>query len=174
MKLVPIKSKKYFKYTGKVYDLEVELDHTYNVNGIIVHNSDYIILGSILNKALESAGDTFTENVKHETWTQPGEQVDQFSKEVKVAFENGLPLYKKYSGMSTKAIQEKLGNQTIRTSEGVTRIQTVEYTISGWVENFKHYLSSAMSYTNSKNLSEFIGKVEWMLITQNSLNRFQK
>jgi len=136
--------------------------------------ADLVILGSILNKALESAGDTFTENVKHETWTQPGEQVDQFSEQVKVAFENGLPLYKKYRGMSTKDVQGKLGNQNIRTSEGVTKIQTVEYTIAGWVENFKHYLSSAMSYTNSKNLDEFIGKVEWMLITQNSLNRFKK
>jgi len=135
---------------------------------------DYIILGSILNKALESAGDTFTENVKHETWTQPGEQIDQFSKEVKVAFENGLPLYKKYRGMSTKAVQEKLGNQTIRTSEGVTKIQTVEYTVEGWVENFKHYLSSAMSYTDAPTLDDFIGATEWMSISQNSLNRFKK
>ncbi|MBC8147382.1 MAG: IMP dehydrogenase [Bacteroidetes bacterium] len=136
--------------------------------------SDYIILGSILNKALESAGDTFSENVKHETWTQPGEQVNQFSKQVKVAFENGLPLYKKYRGMSTKAVQEKLGNQIIRTSEGVSKIQTVEYTVGGWVENFKHYLSSAMSYTNSRSLKDFIGVTEWMAISQNSLNRFKK
>jgi len=27
------------KYIGKVYDLEVENDHSYNINGNIVHNS---------------------------------------------------------------------------------------------------------------------------------------
>jgi hypothetical protein len=50
----------------------------------------------------------------------------------------------------------------------------VEYTLAGWVENFTDYLSSAMSYTNSTNLSSFIGKPGWNLITENSLNRFNK
>ena len=38
-KLIPIEniSKEY--YEGKIYDLEVENDHSYNINGIIVHNS---------------------------------------------------------------------------------------------------------------------------------------
>lgn len=31
--------KKYIKYNGKVYDLCVEEDHSYNIGGIIVHNS---------------------------------------------------------------------------------------------------------------------------------------
>jgi len=38
-KLVPIKSIIKKHYIGKVYDLTVEHDHSYNVNGIIVHNS---------------------------------------------------------------------------------------------------------------------------------------
>jgi hypothetical protein len=50
----------------------------------------------------------------------------------------------------------------------------VEYTIAGWVDNFKDYISSAMSYTGSFDLKEFIGKPDWNLISQNSLNRFNK
>jgi len=36
---VKVKSVRKFRHTGKVYDIEVEDDHTYNVEGIGVHNS---------------------------------------------------------------------------------------------------------------------------------------
>jgi len=39
MKLIKIEKIKRIPYKGKVYDLEVEDNHSYNVNGIIVHNS---------------------------------------------------------------------------------------------------------------------------------------
>lgn len=39
MKLKPIESIETIKYKGYVYDLEVEKQHSYNINGIIVHNS---------------------------------------------------------------------------------------------------------------------------------------
>jgi hypothetical protein len=53
-------------------------------------------------------------------------------------------------------------------------MQPVEYTLEGWVENFKSYLSSAMSYSNAATLQEFIGNAKWNMITSNSLNRFKK
>jgi len=140
--------------------------------------SDYAMVGSIFNKALESAGDTFKANVRHkgnnEEWLEPGEQVNQFSKETAEAFKYENKFFKKFRGMSTKQVQQILGNKEIRTSEGVTRIQPVEYTISGWVENFKHYLSTAMSYTDSRELKEFIGNDKFNIITQNSFKRFNK
>ena len=34
--------------------------------------ADYVMLGSILNKTLESAGDTYLANTKGEGWTEPG------------------------------------------------------------------------------------------------------
>lgn len=139
--------------------------------------SDKVMLGSILNRALESAGETFKANIKHigvENWTEPGEPVDQYSDEVKTAFLNGAKFYKKFRGMSTKQVQRILGNENLKTSEGVTRMNPVEYTLEGWIENFSHYLASAMSYTNSKNLTDFIGNVDLVKITQNSFNRFNK
>jgi glutamate synthase domain-containing protein 2 len=141
--------------------------------------ADYVMLGSIMNKALESAGETFGANVKHENkfgenFTVPGEKVDQYSDNIKMAFLNGAKFNKKFRGMSTKGVQKLLGNENIKTSEGVTRMNPVEYTIEGWVENFTHYLASAMSYTGSKNLDDFIGKVDLVRITQHSFNRFNK
>jgi IMP dehydrogenase/GMP reductase len=135
--------------------------------------ADYVMCGGLFNKALESAGNTFSANKKFEGYTVPGDQVDQYSDEVKTAFKMGSLFYKKFRGMSTKEVQAHLGNE-LRSSEGVTRMIQVEYTLSGWVENFIDYLSSAMSYTNSLDLPSFIGKPDWHLITQNSLNRFNK
>ncbi|MCK9203709.1 MAG: IMP dehydrogenase [Saccharofermentanaceae bacterium] len=135
--------------------------------------ADYVMCGGIFNKALESAGHTYSANKKFEGYTVPGDRVDQYSNEVKTAFNMGSVFYKKFRGMSTKEVQAHLGNE-LRSSEGVTRMIQVEYTLSGWVENFIDYLSSAMSYTDSKDLHSFIGKPDWNLITQNSLNRFNK
>jgi IMP dehydrogenase len=37
--LVSVETKKYKDYSGKVFDLTVEDDHSYNIEGVIVHNS---------------------------------------------------------------------------------------------------------------------------------------
>jgi len=140
---------------------------------VLALGADYVMCGGIFNKALESAGNTYAANKKFEGYTVPGDQVNQYSDEVRTAFKMGSLFYKKFRGMSTKEVQAHLGNE-LRSSEGVTRMIQVEYTISGWVENFRDYLSSAMSYTDSKDLACFIGKPHWNLITQNSLNRFNK
>ena len=38
MKLLEIETIEYFDYNGKVYDLTVDVDETYNINGVIVPN----------------------------------------------------------------------------------------------------------------------------------------
>jgi IMP dehydrogenase/GMP reductase len=136
--------------------------------------ADYVMLGSILNKALESTGETFEENVKHETWTEPGEKVDQYSKAVFNQFLSGKKYFKKFRGMSTKEVQKSLGKTDLKTSEGISKMQPVEYTLNGWTENFKDYLKSAMSYTDCLTLGEFIGKVRFNKITKNSMERYLK
>lgn len=136
--------------------------------------ADYVMLGSIFNKALESIGDTFYADKIHGTWVEPGAAVYQFDPETRNYFLNGGKLIKKFRGMSTKEVQKSWGKSDVKTSEGVSRIHEVEYTLSGWVENFTHYLKSAMSYTDAMDLDEFIGQVEFNLITQNSFNRFNK
>lgn len=136
--------------------------------------ADYVMLGSMFNKALESCGETYESNRKYDSWTEPGGKVDQYSIDVLLQFEAGRKFFKKFRGMSTKEVQKSLGKTDLKTSEGISKMQPVEYTISGWCENFRDYLRSAMSYTDCLTVGEFIGKVRFNHISKNSLDRFNK
>jgi IMP dehydrogenase/GMP reductase len=127
--------------------------------------ADYVMLGSILNKALESAG---------ETTNNSGERVNQFTPEAKKMFDVDVDLYKVFRGMSTKEVQKSWGKGELTTSEGVVRTNKVEYTLEGWVKNFTDYLKSAMSYTGKEELHQFIGGAHINLITRSSFKRFDK
>lgn len=162
MKLIEIKSKNTYSYCGDVYDFEVEDEHSYNVNGIIVHNSDYVMLGSVFNKALESCANNYLFGIKlNKNYAE-------------LLYNNGMPIKKYYRGMSTKAAQKAMGKTDFKTSEGITRFRRVEYTLYGWIDNLKHYLRTAMSYSDAKTLQEFIGNVEITLITKNAYDRYNK
>lgn len=124
--------------------------------------ADYVMLGSLLNKTMQSSGSNHLWGFK-------------ISYDIaKTLWKWGLPVKKKYRGMSTKAVQRKLGKTKLVTAEGITKYQKIEYNLSQWVENFGDYLRSNMSYCGSRNLEEFIGEAEWVYITNNALRRFQK
>jgi GMP reductase len=132
--------------------------------------ADYVMLGSIFNKALESCGET-TRIIdtlgNHET-------IDQYSIDALHMFGVDIPLYKVFRGMSTKEVQESWGRTELKTSEGVVRQHRVEYTLKGWVDNFVSYLRSTMSYTDKRELPHFIGGVKTNTISENSFKRFNK
>jgi glutamate synthase domain-containing protein 2 len=132
--------------------------------------ADYVMLGSILNKCLESAGET----TRQIDGLDNHEVVNQYSTNAKELFHAELPLFKTFRGMSTKEVQKSWGKEELTTSEGVVRRHQVEYTLEGWVKNFEDYLKSAMSYTGKKELHRFIGGVKYNMITQNSFRRFDK
>ena len=127
--------------------------------------ADYVMLGSILNKTLESCGETrlFT-HIK----------INPNSNLALWAFNNGFKLTKRFRGMSTKEVQKNWGNEILKTSEGVVRIRPVEYTLKQWTGNFEDYLRSAMSYTNCKTLEEFKNNTIFNLISEQSYQRFNK
>ena len=125
--------------------------------------ADYVMLGSIFNKSLESSGDNYL-------W----KKIKVSRGIAKRAYKLGVPVYKKFRGMSTKEVQKKWGAEQIKTSEGVVRFRKVEYTLAQWVENFEHYLRSAMSYSGAHNLHEFVGKAKVIQITDNAYKRFNK
>lgn len=124
--------------------------------------ADYVMLGSILNKCLESSGDTYWKGIK----VSPSLAGFLWRRKFK--------LEKKFRGMSTKEVQKKWGKAKLTTSEGVVRMRTVKYTLEGWTENFVDYLKSTMSYTDCKTIKDFIGNVKWTVISQNAYNRFNK
>ena len=75
--------------------------------------------------------------------------------------------------MSTKEVQKKWGKDKLKTSEGIKKTNKVEYKLGQWTENFRDYLKSAMSYTNSKNLESF-KESQIVFITDNARKRFAK
>lgn len=131
----------------------------------IALGADYVMLGGILNKCLESCSPTELFGVKISKKTS------------KYIWDNHKwlrkYLRKSFRGMSTKDVQRKWGKSILRTSEGITKKNSVEYTLEQWTKNFKDYLKSSMSYTNSQSLSDFRGS-EFVFITQNALNRYDK
>jgi GMP reductase len=126
--------------------------------------ADYVMIGSILNKALESAGPTYFLGIK----------INQHSSIAKWLYKKGYKLTKKFRGMSTKEVQKTWKSDNLKTSEGVVRYRSVEYTIGGWSKNFTDYLKSAMSYTDKTNLHEFTGTVKTIQITDNAYKRYNK
>jgi hypothetical protein len=124
--------------------------------------ADYVMIGSIFNKALESASPNYWYNIK-----LPNGLAEYL-------YERGYNIHKEFYGMSTKKAQKEMGNNILKTSEGVIRKQKIEYTLNQWKDNFESYLRSTMSYTNSHNLAEFIGSVEHVPITENSFLRYNK
>ncbi len=135
--------------------------------------ADYVMIGSLFNKALESCSDT----VAHSNDPMIGNwKIDQYSDEARNLLRGGTKLTKEFRGMSTKKVQRKWGTaeEDLKTSEGIVKYQDVEYTLEQWKENFISYLTSAMSYTDSRTLKGFIGEVKYNLITPSSFKRFNK
>jgi len=124
--------------------------------------ADYVMIGSIFNKSIESAGFNYLWGIKIN------------NKMADLLWRYGFPIYKKYRGMSTKSVQRSWGKSKLVTSEGITKYQRVEYTLLQWVENFRDYLRSAMSYCNARTLNDFIGKAEYVFITDAARRRFEK
>jgi IMP dehydrogenase/GMP reductase len=128
--------------------------------------ADYVMLGGILNKSLESCSPVYlgkfiplNKSISNLVWNN-----SKFLRNF---------MYKKFRGMSTKEVQKKWGKNKITTSEGISKYNKVEYTLEKWIENFKDYLRSAMSYTDSKTLDEF-KESEYIFITENAIKRYNK
>ena len=136
----------------------------------IALGADYVMLGSIINKCLESCGDNYFQVDPN----QPASKVKITPTEALERYNEDKQVLKLFRGMSTKEVQKKWGNENIKTSEGVVRYKEVEYTLAQWVDNFESYLRSAMSYCNARTLSDFVDNAEFINITPNAFNRFNK
>jgi hypothetical protein len=132
----------------------------------IMLGADYVMLGGLLNQTLESCSQT------------------KLFKKIPISYKlsvkiwNKYPylrkyMYKNFRGMSTKEVQKKWNRSVLKTSEGISKFNKVEYKLSSWVENFEDYLKSAMSYTNSRTLDEF-RESQFVFITENPLQRYSK
>lgn len=128
--------------------------------------ADYVMLGGVLNKTLESCSENLLFKLIPLDEVKSKYLWNKFPKLRK-------HFYKQFRGMSTKEVQRKWGKSKLTTSEGISKLNRVESTLGSWTENFRDYLKSAMSYTNSKNLEEF-KESEFIFITKNALDRYYK
>lgn len=124
--------------------------------------ADYVMIGSIFNKCLESCAQNYLYKIRIN------------KRLARYFFKRGYPVKKYFRGMSTKSAQKAMGKTNFKTSEGVVRFRRVEYRLTGWVENFNHYLRNAMSYCDAKTLDGFIGKTNAIQITTRAYDRFNK
>ena len=117
------------------------------INKALALGADFVMLGKIFAKAEEACGEIldFPNYDEEETVSR----------------------YREYYGMSTKRAQKEFGKEGNITAEGISKLVKIEYTIEGWVDNFKHYLQSVMSYTGHATLDSFKWNVQYAMITPN-------
>lgn len=136
--------------------------------------ADYVMIGGLFNKAIESVALTtygnFYWNIRGFRIFRPFKTLWYYGKEVptncypcliKDVKNGNVTIWKQSYGMSTKMAQANILKANgmkvdkLKTSEGLIKYQKVEYSLAGWVENETDYLRSAMSYTNSRTLEEY-------------------
>lgn len=145
------------------------------INKALALGADFVMLGKIFAKSVEACGPMYST-----VYPNKQEMIEDpigFNSKMKALGVNKIKYYqctRKYYGMSTKTAQKEFGKKGNKTAEGISITVPVEYTITGWVDNFKHYLQSVMSYTNSVILKDYIGNVQYKLITPTARMAYYK
>lgn len=150
--------------------------------------ADYVMIGSVFNKAIESAGKTvygnFYWNFNGNKVYRPLKTLLHRNREVKskdylkvmdMIKNNEVEVWKEYYGMASKRAQKLVNegnnlNNKLKTSEGKVKYNKVEFSINGWVENETDALRSAMSYTNSRTLEDYKNS-KWVPILNIAYNK---
>jgi IMP dehydrogenase/GMP reductase len=132
--------------------------------------ADYVMVGGVLSKAVESCGQKFVEGYDNAVLSKMPIEQDK----VQAYMDNGYDVYTDYRGMSTKEVQMKWGRRELKTAEGISKANKVEYTLAGWTENMIDYLKSNMSYCGKYDLESYKGEVEYIFISENARRRFSK
>ena len=124
--------------------------------------ADYVMCGGLCNKALEApcalykltSGPNDSEEYKLYLSDSKEFRTNKWTNESKKELiTNGL--YHQYYGMSTKKAQKEMGSTNLKTGEGKSTYNRVEYTLSGLVENLRDFIRSAMSYCGIKDINDF-------------------
>lgn len=172
--------------------------------------ADYVMLGGILNKCFESAGEkivrvnrnTYNSIMRVDKYSDFYQHLEQkelnltefedycmaidvrrgtswtnepnfYQTNIDNAIKEGV-IFSKFRGMSTKAVQLEWGKTELRSSEGIEKINKVEYKIEGWMDNLKNYLRSSMSYCGCYTLEEFKTTAQVEQISPAVYTRFNK
>lgn len=145
--------------------------------------ADYVMVGSVFSKMLESAAvktcnseewyklpievglnDLTNINKRNNAWygTYNGKEI--FLGDIKATF----------YGMASREGQIALSGSKTKTSEGIKKTLSVDYTMHGWCENFRDYLRSAMSYVGVRTIDEFKEMTTTIVNSPNAIDAVNK
>lgn len=117
--------------------------------------ADYIMLGSVLNKLEDSAGEIVTRIAPSE---ESGHLVET--------------KFKEYYGMASEKGMKMLGKTGI--PEGKVIYNRCKGTIESFTKEFTGYLRSVMSYCGIRDIEYFIGGPELNILSENASNQFNQ
>ena len=135
--------------------------------------ADYVMCGKIFAKSVESCGEIKTQIKPLNYDILKDGPFNEWIRTQDISRIKFLECYREYYGMSTKRAQIEFGKEGTKTEEGIQSYIKIEYYLSDWVHRFIDYLCSAMSYTNSFNLSDFIGRVEYQILSPTAIRTFK-
>ena len=130
------------------------------IKAIGVLGADYVMIGGLFSKLVESAAPTFY-------YDKDGVSIHEINPfEHKIdAYPDGTfdideeyiidNLHKVFYGMASRRGQEDIQGKKTKTSEGVEKVFDCTTNLRKWTENMGAYIQSAMSYTNCRNLEDF-------------------
>ena len=136
--------------------------------------ADYVMIGGLFTKCLESASTEYI--INKENYIETGLTINKYSsnEQEKREYINQYKLFHEVYGMSTKRVQRMRGNEELKTSEGTQHFTPILYTLKQWSENMESYLRSAMSYTGCFTLNEFRKEVDLIINSNNAVNSVNK
>ena len=152
-------------------------DGGFNTFGDIIKalalGADYVMCGKIFAKSVEGCGEIKTQIKPLNYDILKDGPFNEWIRTQDISRIKFLECYREYYGMSTKRAQIEFGKEGTKTEEGIQSYIKIEYYLSDWVCRFIDYLCSAMSYTNSFNLSDFIGKVKYEILSPTAIRIFK-
>jgi IMP dehydrogenase/GMP reductase len=140
--------------------------------------ADYVMIGSVFAKALESAAPKTCNSdewfsLPIETELSDLTDIHREGKAWYGTFNNKKiflgDITATFYGMASREGQTALFGVKTKTAEGIRVFLNVEYTLESWTTNMTDYLKSAMSYTGKKTLKEFIGEVETIILSPDAI-----
>lgn len=195
-KLTEIKSIKKKQYKGKVYDLTIEKDHSYNINGIIVHNSlcstriqtgvgipmvssirdcvsvsDEYNVPCMADGGVRSSGDVCKGLGAGADCVMLGSLLSGTKETPGVITKQGIwpneVLQKKYRGSAS--VESKMDRGESKNVEGYSTTIPYKGKVKRIVQDIISGLRSSMSYVGAKDMNEFRSLVEFVKVTESGV-----
>ena len=141
--------------------------------------ADYVMIGSVFARMIESAGEKTISSLDFELPSQCVEDYSDFEYDdvlgqwvgtYKDGTKHAMDIDVKFFGMASGDGQRSMKGAKTKNSEGVTKMLKVNFSLPKWVNIMTGCLKSAMSYCNSYTLEDFIGKQTLVVMSQNEIN----